>query len=200
MEEPKYFVYISPRKVEMLYSQIPKNALKSIGAELKFDLKLFSATFKEEPVNDNLISKTLLVANYIKKNKELIGTIDEPKSYIFGKEVMKTYFFNELKPPGVLFEVPGYFYLGGSLRNFIGYENISGQGYDMVSASDAGHVTEMLEKVYKYEFELDYAQVKGYETATVHTQEYEYLVKVLQVENAGSGKYIVGSPIYVSLT
>ena len=138
--------------------------------------------------------------NYLKKNKELVGTVDEPKSYIYGKEVMKTFFFNKLKPPGVLFEAPGYFYLGGSLRNVSGYENLSGQGYDLVSASDAGHVTEMLEKVYKNEFDMDYEQVQGYETATVHTQEYEFLAKVLQVENADSGKYIVGSPIYVSVT
>jgi hypothetical protein len=199
MKEPKYFMYISPEKVEMLYSQIPKRTLKSIGAELKFDLKLFSATFKEDPTDENLFSKTILVAEYLKKNKELIGTNEEPKSYIFGKEVMDTFFFNELKPPGVLF-LAHRFSLGGSLRNVIGYKKITVQNYDLISASDAGHVTEMLEKVYKYEFDLDYDQVQGYETATVHSREYEYLAKVLHVEDNDFGKYIIGSPIYVSIT
>jgi hypothetical protein len=42
----KYYLYISDSKVDMLLSQIPHETKKTIAAEFKIDLKLFSALKK----------------------------------------------------------------------------------------------------------------------------------------------------------
>jgi hypothetical protein len=80
----KYYIYVSDTKVDMLYAQIPQKIKSQIATELKIDLKLLSATFKDKSSQETRYSKLKLVVDYIEKNFE-VGTVDKPKSYFRGK-------------------------------------------------------------------------------------------------------------------
>jgi len=79
----KYFVYISDAKIEMLFAQIPKGLLSKIATELKIDLKILSATFKEKDPIETKYSKLKIVLEYLEEYCD-IGTIENPKAYIKG--------------------------------------------------------------------------------------------------------------------
>ena len=149
----KYYIYVSEAKVDMMFSQIPRRTRDRIATELKFDLKLFSTTFKESETKDTLYSKLKLVVDYLQKNFD-IGTIDSPKEYFMGNLPMRwgpfpTY---EEKPSVVYFvghtnsTILG---LGGSLKHVIGY-----QGDLSFSPISASNFTPYLLSVLEGELDL----------------------------------------------
>ena len=78
----KYYIYISDTKVDMLLSQIPHEAKKKIATELKFDLKVLSASRKSETdQEDNRFTRLEAVVTFIREYGN-IGTVDEPDEYI----------------------------------------------------------------------------------------------------------------------
>lgn len=84
----RYYVYISDSKVEMLYTQIPPKLLENIAGRLTNDLKFIKTEFSESPKEKSLESKLRIVENYLAE-KNLIGTISEPKKYFKGICSMK---------------------------------------------------------------------------------------------------------------
>jgi hypothetical protein len=83
----KYYVYVSDTKVDMLYGQIPARERHSIATDLKIDLKLLSATFKETPPAETRYSRLQLVCDYIRR-REAVGTVEDPKAYFEGTLMM----------------------------------------------------------------------------------------------------------------
>jgi len=85
----KYYIYISDAKIDMLYPQIPHDQKTSFAKELKIDLKLISASIKEEKeFKETKYSKAELVTKYIQNNCQ-VGTVDKPKEYIYNVLEMK---------------------------------------------------------------------------------------------------------------
>ena len=65
MSSIKYYAYISPTKVDMLYSQIPPSIRDGIEAEVKMKLPLAEVSFSKKQVPDNLYIKLDLVDRYL---------------------------------------------------------------------------------------------------------------------------------------
>jgi len=80
----KYFLYMSTLKVNMLFEQIPLSIKKRVAAELKIDLKVFSATFKEASTSETTISRLQLVIKSLESADE-IGDLWNPKEYFAGE-------------------------------------------------------------------------------------------------------------------
>ncbi len=83
---PRYFVYISDLKVQMLLEQISEPARRSIAAELKLDLKLISLTLTSPIVDgqqrqQSRMAKLAVVEDYIRRNKH-IGDLTSSRGYI----------------------------------------------------------------------------------------------------------------------
>src|SRR2546430_8272052 len=76
----KYYLYVSDKKVDMLYQQVPKRMLQKIASELSINLKLVAAevgaTIKSASSEETRYSKLKIVAKYIEEH-ENVGTIDE---------------------------------------------------------------------------------------------------------------------------
>jgi len=81
--QPKFYVYISDSKVEMLYQQIPQSAKSTLAAELKLNLSVIEATLKKEVPVETRISKLRIVSEYTEKNLD-VGSIDKPGAYFKG--------------------------------------------------------------------------------------------------------------------
>ena len=139
----KYYLYVSDTKVDMLYSQIPDRERHTIATELKIDLKLLSATFKETPPAETRYSRLQVVCDYIRR-QDSIGSIHDTKPYFEGKLMMSwgpvvngygsegrgkvrsaVIFFAGRQGRTILG-------LGGSSRHVIG--SVAGEGPDLQSA------------------------------------------------------------------
>ena len=124
----KYYLYISDTKIDMLYPQIPHDQKSRIAKELKIDLKLISASFKEEKeLKETRYSKAELVTKYIQNNCQ-VGTVDKPRDYIYDILEMKWGHYGEYPP--TLVNSPLVFFggktdltifgMGGSAHHIIG--------------------------------------------------------------------------------
>ncbi|UOB58132.1 hypothetical protein MRS60_28575 [Burkholderia pyrrocinia] len=85
---PKYFLYISDTKVDMLYAQIPRAFLDGVSRELKVDLKLPSVSLKQSEYPDTRFSKLDVVCRYIDKHFD-VGEIDSPAAYFRGRTTVR---------------------------------------------------------------------------------------------------------------
>ena len=78
----KYYVYISRTKVDMLYPQIPPDALAAAEAEVKLSLGVISTGFRKrrpEPSRE-LAARASVVAAYIRKHED-VGTPQSPQAW-----------------------------------------------------------------------------------------------------------------------
>ena len=85
--KPKYYIYVSDTKVDMLFSQIPQPVRTRISTELKVDLKLLSASFTSKEKEETRYSKLKVTIDYLQENS-LIGTIRNPREYFKGNMYM----------------------------------------------------------------------------------------------------------------
>jgi hypothetical protein len=77
----RYFLYVSPTKVEMLHSQIGASYFSKIKAGLKIKLGFAEASVEGETNVRAIYNKAEDVRNYL-LSKSLAGTIAQPKFYI----------------------------------------------------------------------------------------------------------------------
>ena len=81
---PRYYIYVSDQKVDMLYAQIPNTTRRALQAE--FGL---SSRPTDSPGNEgDRYSRLRVVVGYIDQNFE-VGTVDEPDSYFRGVHEMR---------------------------------------------------------------------------------------------------------------
>jgi hypothetical protein len=87
----KYYVYISETKVDMLYSQIPKNWLLKTFNRFNIEIKspIGNFRFTNKPIDESLITKLGKVIDYL-NSQSLVGTVEEPKDYIYGVLPLET--------------------------------------------------------------------------------------------------------------
>lgn len=78
---PRFYVYVSATKVDMLRAQVPSTVQEKIAAELKIDLKLVSATLKERSNPESLYHALRVVETYLDR-EGLIGTLANPGPYV----------------------------------------------------------------------------------------------------------------------
>lgn len=95
-DEPKYYVYVSNTKVDMLFAQIPRSMIKAIAVDFKIDLKVLSLSLKGNPPQETLYSKTRVVSRYIRENFEV--TTLEPTTEDDGK------FLPDIAEPATFFQ------------------------------------------------------------------------------------------------
>ena len=78
----RYYVYLSPVKISMLFGQIPTAMTKKLVAELKLSIGVASATLKTNQVDTtDLPAKLALVEAYLDR-EGTIRTVEYPGEYI----------------------------------------------------------------------------------------------------------------------
>src|SRR5262245_61901519 len=74
---PRFYVYVSATKIDMLRPQVPSTVEEKLAAELKIDLKIVSATLKERSNAESLYHALRVVETYLDR-EGLIGTLEDP--------------------------------------------------------------------------------------------------------------------------
>ncbi len=77
----RYFLYVSPTKVEMLHSQLGVSYLGKLKAGLKLKLLVAEASVEGETTTRALCNKAEEIRNHLLADGKA-GTIDKPKAYI----------------------------------------------------------------------------------------------------------------------
>jgi hypothetical protein len=80
---PRYYLYVSDSKLDMLAGQIPRGRLDGLAAELQIDLKVISVSLREAPSDETRYSKLALVEAHLQE-QESIGPVDAPSAYFDG--------------------------------------------------------------------------------------------------------------------
>lgn len=211
MDNPKYFIYISEAKIDILYSQIPKSLLENFAIELSIDLKPLgagvSATVKQNQPEETRFSKLRLVRAYIEKHLRA-GWVDAPEAYFTGSLPMRWGLYPEAAPRLVYFggftnsTILG---LGGSPQHVLG--NRGATSMDGLSPSILPALLSALETQPSYSSnpqQQGSLQVVEYTTRNLRgpTQNLEFLARtLLRVPKEGNDRsyILLGSPIYVAL-
>jgi hypothetical protein len=77
---PRYYIYISQTKVEMLVLQIPASHLRSLEAEIKVNVAAFAVGVKKpaSTPSPELTAKTKVLSDYLEKQEGWVGTVASP--------------------------------------------------------------------------------------------------------------------------
>lgn len=135
---PRYYLYISDSKVDMLLPQIRRRSGGKRTTEIDADIKVLAVKRTVESRDEGRIARLDRVVAYLRKHGEL-GTVDDPREYFQGRLPMRWGPF-----PGdgsstlVLFggETPRTLVgLGGSGRHLIGSLSNSAGGVGVSSSS-----------------------------------------------------------------
>lgn len=214
----KYYLYISPSKIQMLFEQLPVKLKRQLSAELSIDLKLIGAVLKKDAGKETLISKLNAVLDSL--DEELIGTVSNPGSFFRGTMSMRwapIQFMNRTqddpnRPPLVLFagSIQGrekqerVLGLVGSLSNVIGSGIPEPAAWYYTSPVVVAEIAEALRQpsVDEYEAPMNevYGEVHGLAHGDGHVpevpqQKLEFVAKSF-LNAAG---VLLGSPLYVAL-
>lgn len=190
----------------MLYEQIPARLRDRIATELKFDLKLFSATFSESPTASTRISKLQLVVNYIEKN-EPVGTVDEPAKFFseimnlrwgpFGRDSEQMVYFGGVTNNQTVLG------LGGSIKHVIGavgtsvIDRPSSLAPSIISILNSALDETRTSPIHKTHLDRIAFITRRLEGPI---QNCEFLAKrLLEGNDKREKKVLLGSPIYVAL-
>lgn len=210
----KYYVYVSPSKVDMLYHQIPPNIINKIEKELQINLTLVNMKFTEKQFDDNLYNKLSTVNEYLDKFVG-IGEINSPAEYFKGEMRMA---WAEISPNVVFFggrvndTAVG---LGGSWHNVLG---ITSDGV-LQSSSHTPWLVSLLEKelkgfIYVPKRVSDYNLSEEESDSRVIDSTYmlvdkisnwafnkfEFVAKTLRTTTYQGHQVVLGTPIYVANT
>ncbi|WP_211362216.1 DUF2510 domain-containing protein [Pseudonocardia cypriaca] len=87
---PRYYLYLSRTKIEMLYPQVPRSFIRSLDAEVKASVGVVEATVKRgaEEERAGLELRAAIISDYLERHAE-VGTVAEPKQYLKGTATMK---------------------------------------------------------------------------------------------------------------
>src|SRR5216683_4731522 len=80
----KYYVYLSRRKVDMFYQQIPGHLLKKISGNLTIELPIVKIGVGKSAPEPGYYLKLAIVLDCIEK-KFGFGTVDDPGAYFRGE-------------------------------------------------------------------------------------------------------------------
>ncbi len=83
----KYYIYISPTKIQMLFDQLPTSLRQRLPDELNIDLQVVSTSFKKPTEGPNLFSKLEAVLNSL--DAETLGSVSQPSKFFRGTLAMR---------------------------------------------------------------------------------------------------------------
>jgi Family of unknown function (DUF7019) len=131
---PKYYVYVSDTKADMLYAQIPRRSRDRIAAELKVDLKVLALSLADRQSEETRYSKTQIVCDYLRRQAD-VGTVEKPSDYFSGVMTMR---WGPLSPGSTVVyfggsKGPVTVGLGGSMRNVLGQPRSWLEGSDSLT-------------------------------------------------------------------
>lgn len=200
---PRYYIYISQTKVEILVPQIPAQLLRSLEAEIKVNVGILAAGIKK-PISDpspELAAKVGVLSNYLDKQRDWTGTIADPRRYVKGVAplqygVMQDYWAELVVFGGVVDGVK--LALIGSPASLIGAAadstaNHSLNYYVLKFLSEAAEDAQGRGGEGEYEKAVDGALRAGVLPPT--RNRLEFLAKVL----FSNDSVLVATPIYVAL-
>jgi hypothetical protein len=227
MDSIKYYAYVSPTKVDMLYSQMPPSIRDGIEAEVKMKLPLTEISFSKKQVSDNLYIRLILVENYLEQ-QGIVGSVWKSSEYFKGTLRMG---WSQIHPGIVFFGgklneiVIG---LGGSMNNLLGYHSnssdipesfshtpwllslLSKEAEEMIAYEFPRERDKEAQKLFgddRYKIELEKKALSATDFAIhymadrpskFNTNKFEFLAKILKRSNAYGREILLGSPIYVA--
>ena len=80
VEAPRFYLYISDTKVDMLLGQIPPRLLKRLAAEVTFDLKVVSVKVATRDAPETRFSRAAVVTRFL-DGQGLIGLASDSSQY-----------------------------------------------------------------------------------------------------------------------
>lgn len=88
-EWPKHFLYMSAPKINALFEQISARDLKGLAKSVTVDLRVVKAEFDPGALSRETIYSRLKVVLKHLDHQGVIGTVDEPNSYLSSRLAMK---------------------------------------------------------------------------------------------------------------
>lgn len=121
----KYYVYVSPSKVDMLFPQIPLKRRHKLSTEFGFNLGIASVKVaSERNMSEEVTHRAQAISAHL-DDSDSLGTLADPKEWIIDQAVVRVATFSE--NPNVVFFLGQSkelnFAIGGSSANLIGASN-----------------------------------------------------------------------------
>jgi len=170
----RYYIYVSPAKVEMLFAQIPQKLLSKITPKFEIDLKLLKAEISPLQSQQTLYSKVDVVLDYLEQN-DLVGSVDQPLGYFRGQLALRWGRYC------VFGMDSGAVYFGGStLSTILG---VAGSAANVVgsvgtSPSYAGSFAPNIPEILKKELNLKWVNAAGGDTSSASAMSSQNLAAV----------------------
>lgn len=79
----RYYIYVSPTKVEQLFAQIPQQQVKRLVTKLTVDLKIVKAEISARESQETLFSRLVVVERFLEE-ESVVGSVDQPQAYLSG--------------------------------------------------------------------------------------------------------------------
>jgi hypothetical protein len=204
----KYYIYISKTKVDMLYSQIPRNFVSKIGVELNIKIPFVDVEIKDKQPQMTLYDEVKLVTKYIDEHFD-VGSIDNPKAYFKARLPMR---WSIVEKKLVYFgghTEETIFGLAGSTQHVIGMprgdEGMSFAPMIETALEESMSLTPMIENALEKEDSPNIAEDHLLSLIRDETlakkgpsEELEFLAKTLTEGSIDSSHILLGTPIYVA--
>jgi hypothetical protein len=208
----KYYVYVSESKIDMLYSQIPKNTRSQIEAEVKFNLKIVEVSFAKKQFEDSLYERLAVVLEFLQK-RDLIGHLSAPGDFFAGTVHLD---WAQIHPGVVYF---GGIYndvtlgLGGSMKYLLGYDVRDVEhGVSHTPWLASYLMKELDQRIFNPNPDLEYELTKEEKTNRIVNSanhwsgglsvraiaKFDFVAKKLLSTNYNGRKVLLGTPIYVA--
>jgi hypothetical protein len=132
-EQPRFYIYVSDAKVDMLFAQIPERLLQRFAAELTLDVKLLSIKVATREAPETRFSRVLAVTKYLRE-RDSIGSVGSGKTFAEAEAVpMRWGWIGKDESQGIVFfgGHVGEFriFLTGSTHHVIGIKPQAPVGY-----------------------------------------------------------------------
>lgn len=214
---PKFYLYVSDAKVEMLHAQIPRAFLDGVSGELETGLPgIGKVTLKQEPGEKGGFHRVAEVCAYLERQR-LVGGVHDEQSYFTGEMEMSWGYFEQENLVVLYSSQSGVdTFLAGSGHHLIGDDR--GVPKTRMRGSHMFHVVEALRMVTGREDDercesddpVDLACFPGadlFRTVGLRlrsagiAQRVSFMARRLRdFGAAGESKVVIGSPIYVALS
>jgi uncharacterized protein DUF7019 len=210
----RFYLHVSESKVDMLFAQIPPKIQDRIATELKIDLKVVSATFREKDRASSLYARCEIVVDYLQDN-EIIGSVAQPAAYFGGSLPVRWGIFEDKRTDPIVYfggetgqTVCG---LGGSARHIVGAIPGGVSTQSMFAISGSG-LPRLLPLIYSADDRTTglpaINESAGGEEILAFTraltgplQRVNFLARrLLSVPARGSRNALLGTPIYIALS
>jgi hypothetical protein len=218
----KYYSYISNKKLDMLFPQIPRKFLDGLSGELSVNLGVIKASLKDSGLTPTRISKLDVVSRYIEEACD-VGTGRNPKSYIKDTANMRSI----IAPEQGIVLFTGYdaptstgtgrssLLLSGSANHVVGLESAQQLFANSNTHVILGQLSQMSKKQAELEKQLvvpdrvadstqyttDYLKeiLSWSRSGRGPLQRYEFLAKTLVNDTLGDDHIVLATPIYVAM-